>query len=162
MEYLEVYICNGCKLYSSWSKFQCQFLNLIFVVKFKIVSWVFLLVVNELNLCNITWERRGFVPVYSYQCAKQEDILDDIVPKNSEQFLGLKIFSACINFFYAGLLQEREELEVLHKVVKVFFCLFGRLSALECGFNADASLQLKTVRTCHLKHWEWLIMTICT
>lgn len=53
--------------------------------------------VNELNLCNITWERRGFVPVYSYQCARQEDTLDDIVPKNSEQFLGLKIFSACIS-----------------------------------------------------------------
>ena len=66
------------------------------------------------NHCDVTTKRRRFVPVYGYQRGKQQYLLlNDIVPKNREQVLAFERFSDHLDFFYAALLEEREELETL-------------------------------------------------
>ena len=89
MEYLEAYTYNGFKLYSSSSYFQCQFLYLSVAVKFKALS---LLLITELNHCNIIWGSCRLVTVYNYQRLKRQYsiLLNGIVPKNREQFLAFK------------------------------------------------------------------------
>ena len=70
-----------------------------------------------------------FVPVLDYQCAKQLCLmlLNEVVPKNTEEFLEFKTFSDRLDSFYVGFLEKREELEVLRKVFKIIFCF------LSCG-----------------------------
>ena len=103
-----------------------------------------------------------FVSLRDYQRAKHQYLilLNNIVPKNREQFLGFKRFSDCLDSFYARFLEEREELEALQKVLKVIFCLFHRLSAVERAFNTDdfftvenqSTLSLKTLRMVQHDH----------
>ena len=68
---------------------------------------------TELNFCDVTWKRRRIVPEYAFERAKQQYLilLDDIVPKNGEQFLTFKRFSDSLDSFYARLLEEKEEFE---------------------------------------------------
>ena len=77
-------------------------------------------------------------------------LLNDIDPKNWKQFFVLKRCSDRLDSFYAGHLEEKEEVEALQKVFKV---IHG-LSTLERGFKADglftvenqSELSLKTLR----------------
>lgn len=49
-------------------------------------------------------------------------LLNDVVPKNTEEFLGFKTFSDRLDSFYVGFLEKREELEVLRKFFKIIVC----------------------------------------
>ena len=54
-------------------------------------------------------------------------LLNEVVPKNTEEVLEFKTFSDRLDSFYVGFLEKREELEVLRKVFKIIFCF------LSCG-----------------------------
>ena len=64
-------------------------------------------------------------------------LLNDNIPKNSEQFLVFKIFSNGFGSSYAGLLEDKKEFEALQKVCETIFYLFHGLLTVERGFNAD-------------------------
>ena len=83
-------------------------------------------------------------------------LLNDVVLKNTEEFLGFKTFSDRLDSFYVGFLEKREELEVLRKFFKIIVCFW----AVECEFNTDdlftvknqSTFSLDTMRMVHHEH----------